>query len=51
MEKRNSQLDHGQPIEQTRGSFACATQVLLAVNRNRPTSYRTNSYVVDAHAR
>ena len=34
MEKRNSQLEHGQPKEQTRGSFAHATQVSLAVNYN-----------------
>ena len=34
MEKRNSQLEHGHPIEQTRGFFARATQVWLAVNNN-----------------
>ena len=32
MEKRNSQLEHGHPIEQTRGFFARVTQVWLAVN-------------------
>ena len=34
MEKGNSQLEHGQPMEQTRCCFARATQVLLAVNHN-----------------
>ena len=34
MEKGNSQLEHGQPMEQTRGLFARATQVWLAVNHN-----------------
>ena len=34
MEKRNSQCEDRQPMEQTRGLFACATQVLLAVNHN-----------------
>ena len=34
MEKRNSQLKHGQPMEQTRGCFARASQVWLAVNHN-----------------
>ena len=34
MEKRNSQLEHGQPMEQTRSCFARATRVWLAVNYN-----------------
>ena len=32
MEKRNSQLEHGQPMEQTKGLFSRATKVWLAVN-------------------
>ena len=32
MEKQNSQLEHGQPMEQTRGCFLRETQVWLAVN-------------------
>ena len=31
MEKRNSQLEHGQPMEQTNGLFSTETQVWLAV--------------------
>ena len=34
MEKRNSQLEHGQPIEQKEACFARATQVWFAVNHN-----------------
>ena len=34
MEKRNSQLEHGQPMKQTRACFSLTTQVLLAVNHN-----------------
>ena len=34
MVKRNSKCKHGQPMEQTRGCFARATQVWLAVNHN-----------------
>ena len=34
MEKCNSQCEHGQSVEQTRGLFACATQVWLAVDLN-----------------
>ena len=34
MEKWNSQLEHGQPTELTRGCFARATQVWLTVNHN-----------------
>ena len=34
MEKRNSQLEHGQPMEQTKACFARATQVRLAVEHN-----------------
>ena len=34
MEKGNSQLEHGQPMEQTRNCFARATKVWLAVNHN-----------------
>ena len=38
MEKRTSQLEHGQPMEQTRSKqeacFARAIQVTLAVNHN-----------------
>ena len=34
MENRNSQCEHGQPMEQTRGFFANATQVWLTVNNN-----------------
>ena len=34
MEKRNSQLEHGQPMEQTIGLFARATQVWLAAIHN-----------------
>ena len=34
MEKRNSHLEHGQPMEQTEVCFACATGVWLAVNHN-----------------
>ena len=38
MEKHNSKLEHGQPMEHTRGFFACATQVWLAVNHNTSIS-------------
>ena len=34
MEKWNSQLEHGHPMEQTQACFAPATQVWLAVNHN-----------------
>ena len=34
MEKRNSQLEHGQPKEQQEACFARATQMWLAVNHN-----------------
>ena len=34
MEKLNSHLEHGQPMEQKEACFACATQVWLAVNLN-----------------
>ena len=34
MEKRNSQLEQGQPMEQIRVFFARATQVWLAINYN-----------------
>ena len=35
MEKQNSQLEYGQPMEQTiEACFACATRVWLAVNHN-----------------
>ena len=34
MEKRDSQLEQGQHIKQTRGLFANATQVWLAVDHN-----------------
>ena len=34
MEKRSSQCECGQPMKQTRGCFACANQVWLAVNDN-----------------
>ena len=34
MEKRNSQLEQGQPMEKQEACFARATQVWLAVNRN-----------------
>ena len=33
-EKRNSQCEHGQPMEQSRSCFARATQVWLAINHN-----------------
>ena len=32
MEKRNSQLEHGQPMEQTRGSLSIITPVSLLAN-------------------
>ena len=32
MEKRNSQLEQGQPMAQTRACFSLTTQVLLAVS-------------------
>ena len=38
MEKRNSQCEHRQPMEQTRACFARATQVWLAVNHNTMNS-------------
>ena len=41
MEKRISQLELGQPMEQTKASFACATQVWLAVNHT-PVSLLAN---------
>ena len=34
MEKRNSQLEHGQPMEQIRGLFCTCNSVWLAVNDN-----------------
>ena len=35
MEKRNSQLEHGQTVEQTRGLFCtCDSVIWLAVNDN-----------------
>ena len=34
MEKRNSQLEHGQSMEQTSGLFCIATEVCLAVNHS-----------------
>ena len=34
MEKRNSQLEHGQSLEQQEACFARATPVWLAVNHN-----------------
>ena len=34
MEKQNSQCEHGQSMEQTRGLFACANRVWLTVNHN-----------------
>ena len=34
MEKWNSQLEHGQPMEQKETCFACARQAWLAVNHN-----------------
>ena len=34
MEKSNSQLEHGQPMEQTSGLFSTETQVWLAVNHS-----------------
>ena len=39
MEKRSSQLEHGQPMEQTRGLFARVTRVRLAVNHNSSITY------------
>ena len=39
MEKRNSQLEQGQPKEQTKALFAGATQVWLAVNHNTSYTY------------
>ena len=34
MEKRNSQLEQGQPMEKKEACFAYETQVWLAVNHN-----------------
>ena len=34
MEKRNSQIEHEQSMDQTGGLFTRATQVWLAVNHN-----------------
>ena len=34
MEKQNIQLEHGQPMEQTKACLAHATQVRLAVYHN-----------------
>ena len=34
MEKRNSQLEQGQPMEQQEACFAHVTRVWLAVNHN-----------------
>ena len=34
MEELNSQLEHGQPMEQQEACYACATRVWLTVNHN-----------------
>ena len=33
-EKRNSQREHGEPMEQTTACFSCVTRVWLSVNHN-----------------
>ena len=45
MEKRNSQLELGQPMEQTRSLFAHATQVWLAVNHTTRTCFTSSERV------
>ena len=34
MEKQNSQLEHGQPMDQTRGLFCMCDSGVVAVNHN-----------------
>ena len=45
MEKQNSQLEHAQPMEQTRGLF-CATQVLFCVWSLIALLYEFNMFFV-----
>ena len=44
-EKRNSQCEYGQPIEQTRGVFCMCNSVLLAVN-HKPVPLLADEFVV-----
>ena len=50
MEKRNSQLEHGQPMQLTKALFARATQVWLAVNHNNSiTHFWRMSSMIEAY--
>ena len=44
MEKRNSQLEHEQPMEQTRSLFARATQVCLPC-KNYTNDFRYRAFM------
>ena len=45
MEKRNSQLEHGQPMEQTRGLF-CTCDSSGSLSITRPVSLLANEFNV-----
>ena len=45
MEKRNSQLEHGQPMEQTRGLF-CTSDSGVALSITTPVSLLANEFGV-----
>ena len=44
MEKRNSQLEHGQPMEQTRGLFYTCDSGVATVNQNPSMSSMFEGY-------